>query len=208
MPVNPHVKGGSDVPVTDGGTGASSGGAALTNLGGLSSSAHATVNHAGIPGVGDLTNVSHAALDHSGISGVGGVALGLGSGLGTSTSGSISVPAGTITQAGDYLRFVVGYTNASQTNTISFSFGGQLLSGFFQIGNVSTAFEQWRIEITYLGGTSWHWLSNGFGDQSAGDMEGAVISGPNPAGALTFNYSKSGGSEKWSLASGFAAIGG
>jgi hypothetical protein len=52
MAINPHRKGGPDVPVVDGGTGASDGNAALTNLGGLSSATHATTDHTGIPGVG------------------------------------------------------------------------------------------------------------------------------------------------------------
>jgi len=76
MPVNPHVKGGSDVPVTDGGTGASAGAGALTNLGGLSTATHATTSHSGIPGVGDLTTAAHGSLDHSGIPGVGRSILG------------------------------------------------------------------------------------------------------------------------------------
>jgi hypothetical protein len=72
MPVNPHIKGGSDVPVTDGGTGASDAASGLTNLGGLDSAAHAVVNHAGIPGVGDLTTAAHLTTDHTGIPGIGG----------------------------------------------------------------------------------------------------------------------------------------
>ncbi len=70
MPVNPHVKGGSDVPVTSGGTGASDASTGLSNLGGLDSSGHAVIDHAGIPGVGDLTAAAHATTDHTGITGV------------------------------------------------------------------------------------------------------------------------------------------
>ena len=76
MPLNPHIKGGNDIPVADGGTGASTGGAALTNLGGLDSSAHALINHGGIPGVGDLTTAAHSSLNHAGIPGVGRSILG------------------------------------------------------------------------------------------------------------------------------------
>jgi uncharacterized protein with putative carbohydrate binding module len=37
----------------------------------LKTSAHAGLNHAGIPGVGDLTTAAHGSLDHTGITGVG-----------------------------------------------------------------------------------------------------------------------------------------
>lgn len=70
MPVNPHLKGGADVPVTDGGTGASTGSGGLANLGGLDNAAHALINHAGLPGVGDLSTAAHGSLDHTGIPGV------------------------------------------------------------------------------------------------------------------------------------------
>ena len=54
MAINPYRKGGPDVPVVDGGTGASDASTARTNIGAgdLTTAAHATVNHAGIPGVG------------------------------------------------------------------------------------------------------------------------------------------------------------
>ena len=55
MAVNPHRKGGPDIPVADGGTGASAGVAALTNLGGLSTGDHASIDHTGIPGAGVST---------------------------------------------------------------------------------------------------------------------------------------------------------
>lgn len=74
MPVNPHVKGGSDVPVTDGGTGGSDASTGLSNLGGLDTAGHAVINHAGIPGVGDLTVAAHSTTDHAGIPGVPSVA--------------------------------------------------------------------------------------------------------------------------------------
>jgi hypothetical protein len=52
MAINPHRKGGPDVPIVDGGTGASTGGAALTNLGGLDEAAHDALDHTGLMGVG------------------------------------------------------------------------------------------------------------------------------------------------------------
>ena len=52
MAINPHRKGGPDVPVTDGGTGASSAGAALSALGGLDETAHDLLDHTGLMGVG------------------------------------------------------------------------------------------------------------------------------------------------------------
>lgn len=54
MAINPHRKGGPDVPLTDGGTGASDAAAALAALGGLSSASHATTDHVGITGVGKI----------------------------------------------------------------------------------------------------------------------------------------------------------
>lgn len=71
MAINPHRKGGPDVPVVDGGTGASDGASALSNLGGLDVTSHGSVNHSGILGVGDLTTVAHGSLDHTGIPFVG-----------------------------------------------------------------------------------------------------------------------------------------
>jgi len=51
MAINPHRKGGPDIPVLDGGTGASNAAAALSALGGIDNAAHALINHAGILGV-------------------------------------------------------------------------------------------------------------------------------------------------------------
>jgi len=54
MAINPHRKGGPDVTVSDGGTGASDAATARTNL-----------------GAGDLTTAAHGSLDHSAIPGAG-----------------------------------------------------------------------------------------------------------------------------------------
>ena len=64
MPVNPYIKGGSDVPIGDGGTGASVAATALSNLGGLDETAHDLLDHAGLTGVGDLTASAHSMIDH------------------------------------------------------------------------------------------------------------------------------------------------
>jgi len=70
MPINPYTKGGNDVTILDGGTGASDAAGAISNLGALSTADHSTTDHSGIPGVGDLTAASHSALDHTNIPGV------------------------------------------------------------------------------------------------------------------------------------------
>ena len=64
MPVNPYVKGGTDVPVLDGGTGASTAPGARTNLGALDETAHDLLGHSGLTGVGDLTTAAHSGIDH------------------------------------------------------------------------------------------------------------------------------------------------
>jgi len=112
MPVNPHIKGGPDVPVTDGGTGASSASTGLSNLGGIDTSAHSSIDHTGIPGVGDLTTAAHSSLDHTGIPGAGASLIGQESGTPSSSGGttaeetlsSVSVPANTLASNGDSLR--------------------------------------------------------------------------------------------------------
>ena len=65
MPVNPFRRGGPDVPVLDGGTGASVAATALSNLGGLDETAHDLLDHTGLTGIGDLTTLTHASIDHS-----------------------------------------------------------------------------------------------------------------------------------------------
>lgn len=66
MPVNPYVKGGTtDLPVVEGGTGASTASGARTNLSALDETAHDLLDHSGLTGIGDLTTAAHASLDHS-----------------------------------------------------------------------------------------------------------------------------------------------
>jgi len=70
MAINPFRKGGDDtIPLSEGGTGATDAATALSNIGGIDTAAHSTLNHAGIPGVGDLTTAAHSSLDHTGIPG-------------------------------------------------------------------------------------------------------------------------------------------
>jgi hypothetical protein len=65
MPVNPFIKGGTDVPVIDGGTGASTAAQARINLDTMDEAEHDLLDHSGLTGVGDLFIASHAVLDHS-----------------------------------------------------------------------------------------------------------------------------------------------
>lgn len=110
MPVNPHVKGGTDVPVTDGGTGASTGPNALTNLGGLSTATHAVLSHAGIPGVGDLTTAAHSALDHTSIPGAGG---------GRPVTTTVTIPANTLSADGQMMQLFIRGTCSAWTGELT-----------------------------------------------------------------------------------------
>jgi hypothetical protein len=140
MPVNPHVKGGTDVPVTDGGTGASAGSGALTNLGGLSTASHAVLSHTGIPGVGDLTTAAHVALDHSAIPGAGG---------GRPVTTSTTIPANSLSADGQMLLLFLRGTQSStwsgnlQINGVTISspvsFAGMVWSGVFLITRTAVA---------------------------------------------------------------------
>jgi hypothetical protein len=59
MAINPFRKGGTDtIPVNEGGTGGVTASAALSNLGGLDTAAHALINHAGIPGAGGTPGIA------------------------------------------------------------------------------------------------------------------------------------------------------
>jgi hypothetical protein len=124
MPVNPHVKGGTDVPVADGGTGASAGAGALTNLGGLSTASHAALNHAGIPGVGDLTTAAHSALDHSAIPGAGG---------GRPVSFSVVIPANSLNATGEMLLLYVSGSCGTWTGDLTLN-GTALASPVGMVG--------------------------------------------------------------------------
>jgi hypothetical protein len=137
MPVNPHVKGGTDVPVVDGGTGASTGSGGLSNLGGLDETAHDILDHAGLTGVGDLTTAAHGSLDHSGIPGVGGGSTIHQSNPDFTTSNAVNpggydliVPAATLTADADELliKVVLEGTNAG-SESVSISLGGVTLLG-------------------------------------------------------------------------------
>lgn len=70
MAINPYRKGGTDVPVTDGGTNASDAAAALANLGGLDTTSHGAEDHTAGP-LNLLDTTAHALVNHAGIPGVG-----------------------------------------------------------------------------------------------------------------------------------------
>jgi len=133
MPLNPHIKGGPDVPVPDGGTGASDAASALGNLGGIDETAHDILDHTGLMGVGDLTTLAHGSLDHSMIPGVSGspniihqsnpnfsIANAVNPG-----GYNLVIPAATLTTDGDELliKVVLAGTSAG-SESINVSLGG------------------------------------------------------------------------------------
>lgn len=102
MAINPHRKGGSDVPVSDGGTGASSAGTALSNLGGLDSAAHAAIDHTGLPGIPSVVaapQIIHRSQPDFSLTG--GVPF------------TYALPANTLTQAGEKIQFRYGVSNST-----------------------------------------------------------------------------------------------
>ena len=170
----------------------------------LDTAGHAATDHSALPGV--LSSAAHATTDHSAIPGAGGGGVALGNGTTGGTSGSVSVPAGTITQAGEWLRFVAGWTNNSSNTSGSLTFGGTTIKNM-SIGNSSAAFESWVVEIMYLGSNNWYYNVAGYGDQADNDNAVGTLSSVDPSGALTFNYTVvPAAGETWDVASGFANV--
>ena len=150
---------------------------------------------------GLLSTAAHASLSHAGIPGVGGGVTVL-SGATGSLGGSATVPAGTVTTAGESIKFAVGYTNPSQNNSINISFGGQNVLST-NIGNGSSDFESWLVELIYLGSNTWYYSTKGQSGQALNSGGAGTIT-VNPASAQSISYSI-GTSGSWSVAAGNVA---
>lgn len=189
MPLNPHTKGGSDVPVTDGGTGSSTGSGALANLGGLDETAHDLLDHTGLTGVGDLTTVAHAIIDHSSIPGSGNVVQQVYSEIGTVINASGTIPIdNTIPQSSE------------GTQLRSLSISPSSLSNFLLIeasGYVIQANQEWTAAALFQtggGGSSSnaiatamvHWLSVGLPNGSGSSWKIRRRIAVPALGSLTF----------------------
>jgi len=116
MAINPHRKGGPDVPVVDGGTGASSGSAGLSNLGGLDAASHASTDHAGLMGVGATLTESVT--------------------LGTAASITRAVPGGTLAQNNEALEFEIwGFETGVNQLTVTVTWGAMTLVAPLMVSN-------------------------------------------------------------------------
>jgi hypothetical protein len=155
MAINPHRRGGSDVPVVDGGTGASTGGAALTNLGGLDTSSHAVVDHSGITGVGATATESVT--------------------LGTANSITRAVPGGTLALNNESLEFEIwGFETGVNQITITVTWGATTLVAPLMISNAHFVL---RGSIIRTGAATQIFSATSLHGQLAGAASGAVGTG-------------------------------
>jgi len=112
MPVNPHRKGGPDIPVVDGGTDASDATTGLANLGGLDVSSHALIDHTGVLGVGSPDDAATESVT-----------------LGSGTSISRVVPGGTLAVNNESLDFEIwgAETGGVSHTNVTLMWGATLL---------------------------------------------------------------------------------
>lgn len=129
MAINPHRRGGPDVPVVDGGTGAGDAATARSNL-----------------GAGDLTTAAHGTTDHTGIDGVGKILQIAYTSTGTDIQDTVGIPVdATIPQISEGTQVLsLAFTPVSATSELHFEIvthigfllggGGHAVTALFVVG--------------------------------------------------------------------------
>ncbi|MGA0270488.1 MAG: hypothetical protein ACO3ME_09345 [Ilumatobacteraceae bacterium] len=150
MPLNPHTKGGGDVPISDGGTGAADAATVRSNLSALDETAHDALDHTGLTGIGDLTTASHAMIDHTGIMGAGGGAEteSVATSPGTGINISRVISGGTLAADNESLTFELWGRNTvgGSGDVLTITWGALTIATY----SVDSSFDEFMVRGTIL----------------------------------------------------------